>query len=190
MAQYNGYRTVSHGSYQEWRNATYGNGYNVDYYYGNQCWDFCALLYYQYGRTLYTKSGGGTAADCWNISRAANSKSPFISVTGKKNIKRGDIIVLNASPTSTTGHIAFADEDYNPSHPNTLRLFGQNQGQGIYGGANTVNFNLTYFLGIFRNTKWTTSPSPTPTPTPTDKKTKKDKFPWAVAWRHWPNFKQ
>ena len=67
MAQYNGYVTEPHATYQDWRDATLGNGYNVDGMYGNQCWDFCALLWWQYGLTLYTKPGGGTAQDCWNV---------------------------------------------------------------------------------------------------------------------------
>ena len=52
MAQVNGYVPVAHGSYNQWRAATLGNGYNVDFRYGNQCWDYCALLYWQYGLTL------------------------------------------------------------------------------------------------------------------------------------------
>ena len=38
MAQYNRYVYVPHDTYQEFRDATLGNGYNVDNRYGNQCW--------------------------------------------------------------------------------------------------------------------------------------------------------
>lgn len=180
MAQYNGYRSVLHNTYDQWRNATLGNGWNVDYAYGNQCWDLPALLYFQYGLTLVTRPGGnGTAADCWNVSRTANSKTPFISLTGKENIKRGDILVWNSNQFSTTGHIAFADEDYNGT--NYISCLGQNQGQGTAGAANIATLNFNNFLGIFRNTKWV-APEPTPVET-TDKK----KFPWVIAWHHWYN---
>ena len=111
MAQYNGYRKVPHGSYSKWRSATLGNGYNVDFSAGNQCWDYCALLYRQYGLTLRTKPGGGTAYECWSISRWANSQPPFRSITGVQNIKRGDIIILK-SQRSRTGNFCFADENY------------------------------------------------------------------------------
>ena len=133
MAQYNGYRQVAHGTYNAWRAAVLGNGYNVDNMYGNQCWDLPALLYFQYGRSLITKAGGGVAADCWRISRQVNSQSPFISLTGVSNIKRGDILVWDSTIQYPTGHIAFADEDYNGT--SRINCLGQNQGQGIYAGS-------------------------------------------------------
>lgn len=181
MAQYNGYVVVAHATYQEFRDATLGNGYNVDNYAGNQCWDLPALLYWQYGLTLYTRPGGsGTAEDCWTISRAANSVPPFISVYNKNEIKRGDIIVFAGNVTTPTGHIAFADEDYNGT--NFLNCLGQHQGgAGQTDPSNITNLNLNGFLGVFRNTDWQHAPEP--------EEPKKDKFPWPVAWKHWRNFK-
>lgn len=184
MAQYNGYRIVPHETYQQFRNTTLGSGWNVDYYANNQCWDLAALAYFQYGLSLVTRPGGyGTAADCWNISRAINSKTPFISLTGKENIKRGDILVWDRTAFTTTGHIAFADEDYNGT--NYIDCLGQNQGQGKYGPANIANLSLNNFLGIFRNTRWQ-APEPTPE---FGGQTKKRKFPWVIAWNNWDNFK-
>ena len=161
MAHYTGYIRVPHGSFQEWRNATIGNGYDVDYYAGEQCWDYVALLYWQYGRTLYTKAGGGGAQDCWIYSRDANSQPPFISLTGKENIKRGDILVFGGG---SWGHISFADEDYNPSHPDYIASLGQNQvGNGSGSPVDVVDYSLRGFLGIFRNTEWDgSSPEPEP----------------------------
>lgn len=184
MAQYNGYRQVPHNSYDAWRSAVLGNGYNVDYMYGNQCWDLAALLYFQYGLSLITKPGGGVAADCWRVSRVANSKAPFISLTGAANIKRGDILVWDSTTTYPAGHIAFADEDYNGT--SRLNCLGQNQGQGTSGPANIVSQPLGNFLGIFRNTRWTAPVPPGPTPTETKKR---KHFPWPVAWAHWDSFK-
>ena len=167
MAQYNGYRSVAHNSYNQWRSATLGNGYNVDYSAGNQCWDYCALLYWQYGLNLVTKPGGGTAYECWSISRNINSRSPFKSVTGVSNIKRGDIIITK-SPRSRTGHICFADENFRTSGNKTrLWCVGQNQRGSSALPATRDELSIAYFVGIFRNTKWTgSSPTPTPTPTP------------------------
>lgn len=166
MAQYNGYVSVPHGSYQQWRDATLGNGYDVDGWYGDQCWDFCALLYRQYGLTLVTKAGGGGARDCWEVSRYINSQPPFDSITGVQNIKRGDIIVLGGS---ISGHICFADEDYSHSYIDAngirrLPCLGQNQrGNGSGYPATVDDIGLTYFLGIFRNTMWK-GDSPIPEP--------------------------
>ena len=158
MAQYNGYTAIPHGSYDEWRSATLGNGYDYDRYYADQCWDYVQECYAQYGLTLYTRAGGGVAADCWRISRQANSRTPFISIEGVTNIKRGDIIVWNSSSSSTTGHIAFADEDYRGSRIWTL---GQSPSTyGMWGGVHRQELGLGTFLGIFRNTLWQGSPTP------------------------------
>lgn len=178
MAQYNGYVEVPHGSYNEWRAATIGNGYNVDYYAGDQCWDFCALLYWQYNLTLFT--GNGTAEGCWSLMRSSNSRAPFRSIDGAHNIKRGDIIVFGPMPNNYAGHIAFADEDYNGSA--YISCLGQNQVDNGSGWPVTVgNYNLAWFYGIFRNTEWEHEPEPEPT-----KGTlRKRKFPWAVGLNHW-----
>lgn len=182
MAQYNGYVDVPHGSYQEWRDATLGNGYDVDYTYGNQCWDFCALLWYQYGLRLITKPGGnGTAQDCWLVSRAANAVPPFEAVYNKQEIKRGDVVVLGATYGGGTGHIAFADEDYNGT--DTMDLLGQNQGQGNLAPSNVTPLNIARFLGAFRNTDWDDSP-----PEPYQGGIRAKKFPWPVAWNNWQGF--
>ena len=182
MAQYNHYVSVPHSSYEVWRTNTIGNGYNVDQAFGNQCWDYVANLYWQYGRTLYTKPGGGYAKDCWLVSRQANSQSPFISIEGKNNIKRGDIIVWNGNSSYPTGHIAFADQDYDPTHPNEIWTVGQAPvNHGINGVVSRDKLSLGLFLGIFRNTDWQ---EPEPEPEEEEKKKKKD-FPWVTAWNYW-----
>lgn len=182
MAQFNGYVDVPHESYQEWRDATLGNGYNVDNAFGNQCWDFCALLWYQYGLRLITKPGGnGTAQDCWLVSRVANAVPPFEAVYSKQEIKRGDVVVLGATYGGGTGHIAFADEDYNGT--DRMDLLGQNQGQGSAAPSNVAPLSIARFLGAFRNTDWDESP-----PEPYQGGIKAKKFPWPIAWNNWQGF--
>lgn len=159
MAQYNNYVIVPHLSYEQFKNATLGNGYNVDAWYrggwGNQCWDYIALLYYQYGLTLYTKVGGGSAKDCWLVSKNANARYPFIAVEGIQNIKRGDVIVTNASPWTKNGHICLADENYRTSGDrNKLYCIGQHQRGSTSLPVTRDELNISYFLGIFRNTTW------------------------------------
>lgn len=191
MAQYNRYLEIPHSSYNEWRTATIGNGYNVDGAYGNQCWDYCAELWYQYGLRLITKpAGNGGAADCWLISKDANARPPFIAVYGKENIKRGDVIITDRNNGRGTGHICFADEDYNGT--NMLNTLGQVPSLHTQSGVVSVDrLSIALFLGIFRNTMWTSQPEPPEPPVPpynppegnTD--WKRDRFPWAIALQHW-----
>ena len=184
MAQYNRYVIVPHTTYDQFRNATLGNGYNVDGMYGNQCWDYVALLYYQYGLTLITKAGGGSAYHCWTVSRAANSRYPFTSIDGVTNIRRGDVIVTNRNPWSSNGHIFIADENYRTSgNRSKIWGIGQNQRGSSALPATRDEVSLNYFLGIFRNTTWRSSPSPTPTPTPTpsgENVYNNSKYPWVL----------
>lgn len=187
MAQYNRYVIVPHLNYNQWRANTLGNGYNVDYYagggFGNQCWDYCSLLWYQYGLSLVTKAGGGTAYDCWRYSRYANARYPFTSLTGVQNIRRGDVIITK-SPRSSTGHICFADEDYRTSGDRSrLWCIGQNQRGSSALPVTRDEISIAYFVGLFRNMEWGgSSPEPPPTPTPEPSKTvyNDNKYPWML----------
>lgn len=184
MAQYNRYVSVPHLTYNMWRNATLGNGYNVDGYAQNQCWDYCALLWWQYGMYLITRPGGnGTAYDCWAISRNANARYPFVAVTGVQNIRRGDVIVTKA-PTSKTGHICFADENYRSSGDRSrLWCLGQRQRGSAALPVTRDEISIRYFVGIFRNITWGgSSPEPpTPTPSPTgDTVYNKDRYKFVL----------
>ena len=174
--QQNGYAIIPESeTYNRWRSYLLTTGVNVDFSFGNQCWDSCALLWYQYGLRLET--GNGYAYGCWELRRDQNARPPFIKVEGKENIKRGDVIVFNHHGSFVTGHIGYADEDYNGS--DTIKCLGQNQGQGISSGtpSNIVNQNLYWFIGGFRNTNWTEEPPTPPTPTET---VERKKFPWVL----------
>lgn len=189
--------SVPHVTYDEFRNAVNGHAYDLDGWYGAQCWDGVDLLYQQsdVGQYLYTArsfGGAGTAKSCWqNVSaRSRNGSGHFRAISGVVNIKRGDIIVFNTYSGwyGSTGHIGFADENYNGT--DYIKILSQNYGAGSNprtGKAfNIANAYLgVAFLGIFRYIPWESAP---PSPTPTTE-TKKKKFPWAVAWAHWPNFK-
>lgn len=173
---------VPHDSYQEFRDAVNGNGYDMDGFYGCQCWDGADLIWYQYGLTLYT-GPQGYAYECWTVSRNANAVGPFTALTGIENIKRGDILVWGSYAFGgEAGHIAYADEDYNGS--NYMNILGQNQGPGagISGLPFSVNsLPITGVIGIFRNENWQSTPPPT-------RSQKKRKFPWPVAWSNWSSF--
>ena len=174
--QQNGYAIVPHGSYNDYRAYALSHGVNVDYSWGNQCWDICSLLWWQYGLSLKT-GPNHCAYECWTVNRNYNAKSPFIQISRKEDVKRGDVVVFNKYGSFYTGHIAFADEDY---HGNYLKILGQNQGQGTSSGtpSNIINKNMSSFLGAFRNTKWQTTPPTPPTPTPSSDFGKK--FPWVL----------
>lgn len=179
MAKYN----VPYSTYDVFKNAVLGHGYDMDGFYGYQCWDAVDLLYDLVGRTFLT-GVQGYASEAWTnpTSRAANGQDPFEIVYGIENIKRGDIVMLaaNSPAVGTAGHCAYADADYNGT--NRLTLLGQNQGSGANPVTGTVfnltEFNISSFLGIFRYKPWFQ-------PTPPTERSKKKHFPWVIAMEHW-----
>lgn len=177
--QQNGYILIPGAvlTYDTWREYALTHGVNVDWRWGNQCWDICALLWYQYGLRLQT--GNGKAYGCWTLMRDVNARPPFTQVTKLEDVKRGDCIVLGQAGSLLTGHICFADEDYNGT--TYLYCVGQNQGQGVSYGTPSIRAHLSVrqFLGAFRNTNWQSAPEP-PAPEITGSEVKKRKFPWAI----------
>lgn len=168
-------------TYDHWRDYCLSHGVNVDFSFGNQCWDICCFLWIQYGQFLYT-GPHGYAYECYAVYRDRNAVFPFSKVERAVDIKRGDCLVFYASGLNYTGHICFADEDYNGT--GTLRCLGQNQGQGIGRGtpSNVVPINLHNFMGGFRNKFWEV-----PEPVYIKKKPSEHRFPWAIYSRKFRN---
>ena len=182
MTIYTGYVTVPITTYDAFRNAVDNNGYDVDPQFGAgcQCWDLASILWWNIGFPQnYPLTGSNHAAyECWTVNRnnnaSYNNVTYFDLVYNLSDVKRGDIIVLDATSTNPAGHIALADEDYNGT--TTLRCLGQNQGGGtpVPAGGQTANIqniiltpqNWGAFLGAFRYRAWQQTP-PTPTPTST-----------------------
>ena len=188
MAFYTGYVVLPTNTYLAWKTAVAGNGYDADGYYGDQCWDLAAEFWYNVGfPTGYPLTGPNHyASECWTVNRnnniSYNGTEYFDLITNLSDVKQGDIVVIDGiGAFSPTGHIGFADEDYNGS--GNLNILAQNQGSGgtppaisnPNGGttANVKSLSMTYFLGAFRYKEWE---QPTP-PTPTTTKTK---FPWVL----------
>ena len=181
MAQYNGGVSIPHTTWEAFKNATMGNGYDYDGYYGNQCWDYCQELYYQYNMFLHL-GPNGYAYEAWTVAKWQNLGTQFMAISDLSEVKRGDMLVWSASFAPPTGHISFADEDYDGS--GYIWSVGQNQESPSATLGHPVTrdrFHIApYFLGAFRNKDWWVPPTP---PTPTD--WSKRKFPWPIAWKYW-----
>lgn len=169
---YNGYVVLQTSSYLAWRTAVLGNGYNADGSYGCQCWDLCAEFWWNIGFPQGFPQTGPNhyASECWTVSRVQNAGDKFELISNLTEVKRGDVIVLNGTSSLPTGHIGFADENYDGS--GYLAVLGQNQGTGGTpppiinpDGGTTSNVNrlgMENFLGAFRYKEWEDGPTPTP----------------------------
>lgn len=153
---------VPYDTYNNFKNAVLGRGYDIDNAYGWQCWDGAALLWQQMGLILYT--GNGKAIGCWDLKRDVNKYDKFDLIYNVGDLKVGDVVCMRPN------HIGFFD-GWNGQY---MRILGQNQGgtpTNPQGGSafNIVNINKSTFAGAFRYRAWNTQPtppSPTPTPTP------------------------
>lgn len=189
MAFYTGYIDLPTSTYDAWKSAVNGNGYDADGYYGCQCWDLCAEFWYNLGFPRgypVTRAGGnGSAWMCWTYSKDINKGNKFDLIYNLSEVKRGDVIVWDGTTSYPDGHIGFADEDYNGS--GSIAVLGQNQGSGgtpppishPNGGttANVKTLGTIGFLGAFRYIEWEDTP---PTPPVTRSK---GSFNWVLMAR-------
>ena len=193
MAKYTGYVVIPVTSYDDWRNAVNGNGYDADGLFGCQCYDLVLEFWWNVGFPQgYPVSGvpgqgnTGNAYDIWtyreyNVSYGIYTY--FDLITDVTQIKRGDIIIFNQFPGNTYGHVGFADVDYSswipdPNQPYEFPILSENNGgtPDPSGGAytNIHGYDIRLFLGAFRYKEWEVTP-----PTPTEIK-KRLKFPWVL----------
>lgn len=173
--QNNGYITLPTDSYDAWKAAVNGNGYDADGFYGDQCWDLTAEFWYNLGFPQgYPNTGGtGAAYGIWDA-RTLNAGNAFDLIYDKTQIRRGDVIVYDQFPANPYGHVGFADQDYQGT--DDIQILSQNNGGTPYqpGGSytNVNNYTLAYFRGAFRYRNWITPPTPGTQ--------RKSKFPWVL----------
>ena len=163
MTIYTGYVTVPHDTYDTFRNNIMGNGYEADGISGCQCVDIPKILNYNigYASPYYSTGNTGYAYGGWTVESARIFNAGECTlVTSLANVKRGDLIVLNATQANPAGHVTFADENYDGS--GYLWCVGQNQGgEPLPQGGTVVTRNrlgMSDFLGGFRYNMWSDTP--------------------------------
>lgn len=189
MAKYTGYVDIPHATYDEWRNATLGNGYDIDGSYGCQCWDFASEFWRNVGFPAgYPLISASSAYTMWNRrweNVSYNGVTYFTLINDLNDVKRGDVIVYNFTASNPYGHVGFADQDYatwhaaNPSSYEFPILSENNGGTPDPAGGAYVNvhgYDTRLFLGAFRYVDWIPTP---PTPTVI----RKSRFPWVLYAR-------
>lgn len=143
---------VTTSSFSAFRRAVINKGYDIDNFYGWQCWDGAALLWQQFGKVLYT--GNGLAIGCWDLKRNTNKYTLFSLITSVRSLKAGDVVCMRPN------HIGF----FVRFDGNYMVILGQNQGgrKGPNGGMafNEVKIPKSAFAGAFRLKKWHSSTLP------------------------------
>lgn len=151
MAKYK----VPISSYAAFKKAVLNKGFDIDGYYGYQCWDGAALLWQQLG--LYLITGNGLAIGAWDLKRNVNKYNKFDLVTNVNSLKIGDVVCMRPN------HIGF----FNGWSGGYMTILGQNQGGSPKGSYNSEGFNIvkiskSAFAGAFRYKGWQAKPKPAP----------------------------
>ena len=137
MSYNTGYISVPHSSYDEWKSETNGNGYNVDYTFGCQCYDFVSLFWYNVGfpqgYPIITSSSAYTMWENRELNIGYNDVIYFDLIPDVINVKKGDILVFNYTNSNPYGHTGFADVDYSswtpdPSQQYEFPILSENNG--------------------------------------------------------------
>lgn len=156
MAEYSGLVSVDISSYDAFKEATLGNGYDVDGVYGFQCVDMAKLLAGNAGRSApyWLSLPDGYAYEGWTVdsNREYNRGDLFELITERKDVRKGDLVVLAGTTAFPSGHIAFADSDWYDGILYAY-LLGQNQVDPNYTTGHIVtltNVGVSGFLGAFR----------------------------------------
>lgn len=121
----------------EWYVKTIGKSYDVDGYYGAQCWDYFAYFCKQQNMkvNLYC-SLTGYAGDLWKLRNSYGYDKYFDFITDINQLKNGDWVFWNR-------HVAMY---YNGKE------IGQNQSNKKY--VTAINLNKNGFLGAMRWRGW------------------------------------
>lgn len=138
--------TVPFNTYAAFKAFVLNKGFDIDNYFGWQCWDGAALLWQQVGLTLVT--GNGLAIGCWDLKRNTNKYDRFYLIATLAELIPGDVVCMRPN------HIGFFD-GFDGEY---MRILGQNQG-GVAGPNGGMAFNLariskTAFAGAFRFKDW------------------------------------
>ena len=124
--------------------AVIGKAFDIDHYYGPQCWDG-AMYYSQWlGYPRFSCTSSGYVKDIWNLRKTSGILKYYNEV--KRPFQDGDIIVWRECGQCPLSHIAIFRKD---NGNGTFVALGQNQG-GAGGAFNQRNFTYDGVMGGLR----------------------------------------
>lgn len=109
-------------SYQDFKNTHLGNGYDIDGWYGDQCWDGFAEYCRYLGYPVINCTDSGYAQDLWTQRHSNGILNYFDEV---EVMQPGDVAIFDVTPSTPYSHVAIFDSDAGNGYGNFL---GQNQG--------------------------------------------------------------
>lgn len=173
MTIYTGYVTIPVNTYDAFRTATLGNGYNYDLSYGCQCYDLAVEMWYNVGFPQgYPHITNSSAYTMWNLRNeniSYDGVQYFDLIYNLADVKRGDMMIFAGTTQNPYGHNGLADRDFAGWDVTDYEfpiLSQNNGGTPVPQGGSTVNvhgYDYRLFLGAFRYREWESTPPPSPT---------------------------
>ena len=109
-------------SYQDFKNTHLGNGYDIDGWWGWQCYDFYAEYCNYLGVPYANCTDSGYAQDLWTQRHSNGILNYFDEV---EVMQPGDVAIFDVTPSTPYSHVAIFDSDAGNGYGYFL---GQNQG--------------------------------------------------------------
>jgi GH25 family lysozyme M1 (1,4-beta-N-acetylmuramidase) len=109
-------------SYQDFKNTHLGNGYDIDGWWGWQCYDFYAEYCNYLGVPYANCTDSGYAQDLWTQRHSNGILNYFDEV---EVMQPGDVAIFAVTPSTPYSHVAIFDSDAGNGYGYFL---GQNQG--------------------------------------------------------------
>lgn len=109
-------------SYQDFKNTHLGNGYDIDCWFGDQCWDGFAEYCKYLGYPVINCTDSGYAKDLWTQRHSNGILNYFDEV---EVMQAGDVAIFDVTPSTPYSHVAIFDSDAGNGYGYFL---GQNQG--------------------------------------------------------------
>lgn len=109
-------------SYQDFKNTHLGNGYDIDGWFGDQCWDGFAEYCRYLGYPVINCTDSGYAQDLWTQRHSNGILNYFDEV---EVMQPGDVAIFDVTPSTPYSHVAIFDSDAGNGYGYFL---GQNQG--------------------------------------------------------------
>lgn len=137
--------------FEDFYKLTNGKGYDIDGYYGYQCWDGFAKYCKWLGYPVFNCTTTGYAVDIWNNRKTSGILKYFEEVK-PNSLKKGDVIIWKRCPEHPDSHIAIFDAY---SGDKSVYSYGQNQSfpsDNVNGGHtfNDVIFSTSGLVGGLR----------------------------------------
>ncbi|WP_305177762.1 hypothetical protein [Faecalibaculum rodentium] len=129
--------------------AVNGKRFDIDGYYGAQCWDGAMHVNREYwGGSVHHCGGDGYVYNLWTKRKTNGILNDFVEVP-MDEAQDGDVFIWNkGAPECVYSHIAIFRKWDNAQHSRAIFL-GQNQG-GAGGAFNQASISVAGVLGVLR----------------------------------------